>query len=800
MSTNGYLRIKTKLDNSDIDKDITELESKINKVQTDNLGLDKEATGLQEEINQYEKLCSEADKYKEKIKQLEVERKTLTLGGLSSTNVPQYNSLTTNIDSMKQKYAQATLELDKQASKIDKVYAKLNKIKAKQTENNAKIQQYKEKIESINVDKVSAELSKTNLHTNNIIKKVGQWALAVLGVRSAYSAIRSAMNTLSQYNKQLATDISYIQYALAKVLEPIIMGFINIIYKLLAYVNYLAQAWFNVNLFAGASSKSFANASKNLSGAVKQAKELNKSTQSFDEMNVVQDNSSSSSDAGISMPSTDLANIKDVKIPEWLVKFKEFCQPVIDFFNMIIEKYGPVEGGIMIIVGALGGLLILKSIINLIKNLGKTVTGVSADFTGFFNSLGKATEIIAILGGLALVITSITGLIDTFSQSGMTLGEVAGLLGIVLGELVGTFILLAVTMSLLTPSWQSMAGAIVIFGGLALVLVTVTNLIDTFSKSGMKLGEVIGSMATILVTIVALMGAVALLGPAMTAGLIPFSVVIVGICALLITMAETLPKILDASSKFIQSIAPVVIVLIRTINECIDNTISILGTVLPPIINSIGSLFNSIFNGISNVVTSVGNTVSRIVDSMGYAVVSIIKSIQGVIQQVGNTITQVATTIIWFINSLGPAINNFVNNVIVAVTKLVNFVVSAVEYLVNRVVDGINGIAGVLNDVPGINIRTKGYVSIPRFRPRLASGGIVDMPGKGVDIGGAIAGEAGREGVLPLTNPQAMEELGREIGKWINVNNVLNNYMDGRLIQRSMNKRKQELAFAMNGR
>ncbi len=800
MSTDGYLRIKTKLDNSGIDKDITELENKINKVQTDNLGLDKEAVGLQEEINQYKKLCSEADKYKEKIKQLEVERKTLTLGGLSSTNVPQYNSLTTNIDSMKQKYAQATLEIDKQASKIDKVYAKLNKIKTKQTENNAKIQQYKEKIESINVDKVSAELSKTNLHTNNIIKKVGQWALAVLGVRSAYSAIRSAMNTLSQYNKQLATDISYIQYALAKVLEPIIMGFINIIYKLLAYVNYLAQAWFNVNLFAGASSKSFANASKNLSGAVKQAKELNKSTQSFDEMNVVQDNSSSSSDAGISMPSTDLANIKDVKIPEWLVKFKEFCQPVIDFFNMIIEKYGPVAGGIMIIVGALGGLLILKSIINLIKNLGKTATGVSADFTGFFNSLGKATEIIAILGGLALVITSITGLIDTFSQSGMTLGEVAGLLGIVLGELVGTFILLAGTMSLLTPSWQSIAGAIVIFGGLALVLVTVTNLIDTFSKSGMKLGEVIGLMATILVTIVALMGAVALLGPLMTAGLVPFVVVIAGISALLIVMSATLPTILDACSKFIQNIAPVIITLIKTINECINNTIRVLGEVLPPIIRSVGSIFNSIFNGISNVVTSVGNTVSKIINSMGNVVVSILEAIRRVIKQIGDTITQVAKTIIKFIRELGPAINNFVDNTIVAITKLVNFVVSAIEYLVNTALGGLNGVIKTINKVPGVNFPKINSVYIPRFRPKLATGGIVNMPGRGVDIGGAIAGEAGKEGVLPLTNPQAMAELGREIGKWINVNNVLNNYMDGRLIQRGLVKRQQELAFATNGR
>ena len=382
----------------------------------------------------------------------------------------------------------------------------------------------------------------------------------------------------------------------------------------------------------------------------------------------------------------------------------------------------------------------------------------------------------------------------------MTLGETAGLLGIVLGELAGTFILLAGAMQLLTPSWQSIAGAIVIFGGLALVLVTVTNLIDTFSKSGMTLSDVIGLMATILISIVALMGAVALLGPAMTAGLVPFVVVITGISVLLAVVAATLPTILDACSKFMNDTAPVIIALIITMNECLNNTIRILGEVLPPIIKSIGSLFNSIFNGISNVVTSVGNTVSKIVTSMGNAVVSIFEAIRRIIQQVGDTITQVATSIIWFINALGPAINNFVDNTIVAITKLVNFVVSAVEYLVNTALGGLNGVISTINKVPGVNFPRINSVYIPRFRPRLATGGIVNMPGRGVDIGGAIAGEAGKEGVLPLTNPQAMSELGREIGKWINVNNVLNNYMDGRLIQRSMNKRNQELAFATNGR
>lgn len=828
MSTvDGYLKIKTKLDNSGISDDVSELNDKLSNVKIDNQLKDLEKQlkiaekNMQLKLSVRDEAQDALDKNTEKIQNLsdlldDLEQKQEQFNAmqekladpkvsLTPEGIQVYQSLAddvSKINGVKAEIANATAEQNKLKSKVeetniayDKSVINTEKIKGKIEETNIKQQvndakQLEDTSENIEDNVNGATQSSKNFGDSigSAIKRVTRLALGIFSIRSAYNLVRQASSTLAQYDKEYVNNLEYIRYILAQTLAPVIQWIMNMLQTVLGYVNYLAKAWFNVTIFSSKTARNFANASKSTSQMKK-----NLQSSSFDEMNVLSDNNSSSNSIPTFRP-------EDVQIPSWLQKFAELGKPVIDFFNSIIEKYGPVKGGILIVVGALAGFMILKSLIKLFTSFGKAFTGFGADFTGFFDSLGKATEIIAILGGLALVIDSVTGLIDTFSQSGMSLGETAGLLGIVLGELVGTFILLAGAMQLLTPSWQSIAGAIVIFGGLALVLVTVTNLIDTFSKSGMTLSDVIGLMSTILVSIVALMGAVVLLGPAMTAGLIPFSVVIVGICALLITMAETLPKILDASSKFIQSIAPVVIVLIRTINDCINNTISILGTVLPPIINSIGSLFNSIFNGISNVVTSVGNTVSRIVDSMGYAVVSIIKSIQGVIQQVGNTITQVATTIIWFINSLGPAINNFVNNAIVAVTKLVNFVVSAVEYLVNRVVDGINGLAGVLNNLPGINIRTKGYVSIPRFRPRLASGGIVDMPGKGVDIGGAIAGEAGREGVLPLTNPQAMEELGREIGKWINVNNVLNNYMDGRLIQRSMNKRNQELAFAMNGR
>ncbi len=82
--------------------------------------------------------------------------------------------------------------------------------------------------------------------------------------------------------------------------------------------------------------------------------------------------------------------------------------------------------------------------------------------------------------------------------------------------------------------------------------------------------------------------------------------------------------------------------------------------------------------------------------------------------------------------------------------------------------------------------------------PKLAVGGIVNVPGRGVPIGGAIAGEAGAEGVIPLTDSQAMETLGQAIGKYITINASITNTMNGRVISRELQKVNSSSDFAFN--
>ena len=74
------------------------------------------------------------------------------------------------------------------------------------------------------------------------------------------------------------------------------------------------------------------------------------------------------------------------------------------------------------------------------------------------------------------------------------------------------------------------------------------------------------------------------------------------------------------------------------------------------------------------------------------------------------------------------------------------------------------------------------------------------MPNKGtlVGNGSALGGESGKEGVIPLTDQQAMAELGREIGKNVLINLTNITQMNGRVISRELKQVRSTQEFAYN--
>lgn len=82
--------------------------------------------------------------------------------------------------------------------------------------------------------------------------------------------------------------------------------------------------------------------------------------------------------------------------------------------------------------------------------------------------------------------------------------------------------------------------------------------------------------------------------------------------------------------------------------------------------------------------------------------------------------------------------------------------------------------------------------------PKLAKGGIINMPGQGVPLAGAIGGERGAEGVIPLTDSQQMDLLGAAIGKHITVAPTIPVYVGNRQIARVVKEIEEEDSFAYN--
>lgn len=217
------------------------------------------------------------------------------------------------------------------------------------------------------LNNIKGSLSNIGNSMESIIKKVTRWGLAVFGIRSAYMFIRQSMSTLSQYDNQMAVNIEYIRYMLASVLKPVIETIINLVYKLLAYVNYISQAWFGINLFANASISAFKKQNSAIKSTNKSAKELQKTLAGFDEMNILQNNGSTKvggGGGGISTPS--FPSMEDVEIPGWVQWIGDNKEMIIGGIIGIGLAMLALKGHIATLMGSAAagtGLLGLKTLL-----------------------------------------------------------------------------------------------------------------------------------------------------------------------------------------------------------------------------------------------------------------------------------------------------------------------------------------------------------------------------------------------------------------------------------------------------
>ena len=247
--------------------------------------------------------------------------------------------------------------------------------------------QKKEQFNKVDFSTINASIDNVGKGISNILKKVARWGLAVFGIRSAYMAVRNAINTIAGDDEQLKADIDYMKNAIAYTLEPVVRKIVELAKQLLFYIGYLIKSWTGYNIFE--------NANKSLRKSVGSAKELKKQLTGFDEMNVLS-NSSSGGGGGAVAPSFDLTAFENVETPQWLITIKDklfidlltgnWIGVIIDFIGLLIIAFFKLKDAIVTIWE--NGKIVFEMFVNWIYN--QVIKPIGEFFSNLWNGIVNA--------------------------------------------------------------------------------------------------------------------------------------------------------------------------------------------------------------------------------------------------------------------------------------------------------------------------------------------------------------------------------------------------------------------------
>ena len=187
------------------------------------------------------------------------------------------------------------------------------------------------------------------------------------------------------------------------------------------------------------------------------------------------------------------------------------------------------------------------------------------------------------------------------------------------------------------------------------------------------------------------------------------------------------------------------------------------------LVKPILDFFNGIAKTVNDALTKVFEEVSKIFSPL---IDILIEPFQGIVDFVKN---------LW--NKVKKPIGDFVDKVNDKLKEISPF----------KIGTGIAG-TGLFGKFKNLFGFSKGGIVVPK----LASGGIINQPGRGVPISSAIGGERGMEGVIPLTDTQQMTLLGEAIGKYINIKATIPVYVGNRQVARELKRIEAEDDFAYN--
>jgi len=650
-----------------------------------------------------------------------------------------------------------------------------------------------------------------------VIKKVAKWGLAVFGVRSAYMFIRQAMSTLSQYDDKLATDIQYIRYVLASTLKPIIETIINLVYKLLAYIGYIAKAWFGVNIFANASAKAFQKVNKGVKDTNKSAQKLQKTLAGFDEMNILQENGSvgtGGGGGGLTTPSMDLGNLDQIEIPGWVKWIADNKDTIITALKQIASLL-LIAFSVKNILEFTNGITNLKT---LLDGLGKLLGGMSG------------LQIFGIIMGLAITIWGIIETIQALTSENVHLEEVLSsvsdaIIGIglitasftpwgwvtvgigLLGNLISAFIDTRTDAEKLEEANKNLEEAQRGVNDAYEEYVNASkqhlNAFKNAEKAEKKLKEISEKLGIST-------DELERKGYYLYNTIRDGSIKISDLSDEDRELYEAFLDHLDAQAR-LQTSTDKLTLSEEKLSDAQKNEIKMQldqQKVLADSSEKYEEYRDAVIEAYEQGAISGEEATGRISEALAETDK---ESKQLFVDGIPGYMQDMMTTWEKSMGGLGTQWRSTTDDIKIYTDSLASKFNSRfgtdIPKSVGKSIDKIRTLTNLLSKLPfgksfAIKINSalggignaKGAIYYP---PKLAVGGIINQPGRGVPL--AMGGERGAEGVIPLTDSQQMQRLGEAIGKYITVNANIVNTMNGRVISRELKQIENDENFAFNG-
>lgn len=665
-------------------------------------------------------------------------------------------------------------------------------------------------------------LSGIMVKINNQIKQMGtgmkrglghilKYAGALFSLRGIYSMLSSSasawLNSQNAGAQQLKANIDYLKYSMGSALAPAIQFITNLMYNLLKAIQSVVYALFKVNIFAKASSKSYAS----MAGSAKKAKNETKTLAGIhDEINNVQKNDNADSGSGgTGSPSFDLSGIDNQMSP--------LAQKLYDFFKPLKESwdiYGPaLVEQIKTTAGQIGYLLssVWGSFENVITNgtvyttlelILAIIGNIAEAFANAWNYHGNGDVIIQNLANaLNNLLTSINNFVtsdkfqewlnkcsDKLKKMSDKIAEIdwqpiVNALGSI-GMILGTVVLTVLDLFISALEWLSkhpdvatvllaIGAAITIVGvaisivssilGVILPILTTIQTISALLNVGLlaTAGIITGVIVAVAATIAIVVAAVVLLAKhwdeikAKTIEI--WNAIIEALRPILEEMAgafkeawEVIKLVWDMVQPYFQVIWDAIKAIFSVVVEVIGGFFRTAWEVIKAVWNVAVSFFALVWAGIKAVFAVVKGILSGNFKDAWEAIKNVWNRVKGFFQSVWDGIKSVFSSVAnWFSNVFSAAWNAIKSVINVGIAGIEGMINNGIVAPLNLVLKGLNGIVSAAGKVIGIDIAipTLNSVSIPR----LAKGNVA------YDETVAIFGEyAGASNNPEITTPQSI--------------------------------------------